>query len=259
MAGFETHIGVSTALGIGYGAVGYYLGLPPESCALAAGLCSLSGMIPDLDSDSGTPVRETMTLTAAVVPMLTMERFRQFGWSHETTVLVAAAMYLAVRFGVAELFKRFTVHRGMWHSIPACLIAGLIAFMLVSGVNLDIRLYKAGGVLLGFLSHLVLDEIWSFSLKGGRFQIKKSFGTALKFWGKSRWANVATYAKLAVVSFLAVGDPVMMQQMGYEMRVGDQSAQAWFDQQMRAGAVQPMPPPQALQPTQFPPPDDWRR
>lgn len=201
-----------------------------------------------------------MTLTAAVVPMLTMERFRQFGWSQEMTVLVAAAIYLAVRFGVAELFKRFTVHRGMWHSVPACLIAGLIAFLLVSGVNLDVRVFKAVAVMVGFMSHLVLDEIWSFSLKGGRFQIKKSFGTAIKFWGKSRWANFATYAKLAVVTFLAVGDPFMMHNMGYEMRVGNQSAQAWLDQQMRtANGPQPeVVPPQALQPTQFPP-EDWRR
>ena len=36
-----------------------------------------------------------------------------------------AATYLLVRFGVSELFKRITVHRGMYHSIPAMLIAGL--------------------------------------------------------------------------------------------------------------------------------------
>ncbi|MCE9552832.1 MAG: metal-dependent hydrolase, partial [Planctomycetes bacterium] len=82
MAGFRTHIAVSTTLGVGYGAAGVFLlpahaggELPLATCALAAGLCSVSGMLPDLDSDSGVPIRETMTLAAAVVPMLLMRRF----------------------------------------------------------------------------------------------------------------------------------------------------------------------------------------
>ncbi len=238
MAGFQTHITVSSVLGVGYGAAGYYLGLPVESCCLTAALCSLSGMLPDLDSDTGVPVRETMALTSAVVPMLLIERFKQAGLSHETTVLAAVATYLVVRFGIGWLFKKFTVHRGMWHSIPACLIASLLAFLLVSGLNLDIRLYKAGGVALGFLSHLVLDEIWSIGVKGGRLQVKKSLGTALKFWGKDRWPNVATYLGLGLVALLAVGDPVLMSRLGFEMRVGDQTAHQWLEDTMETAGLQ---------------------
>lgn len=245
MAGFETHIGFSTVLGVGYGALGYYWGLPVESCLLSAGLCSLSGMLPDLDSDSGVPVRETMSLTAAVVPMLLIERVRELGWSHEIIVLAAAAMYLLVRFGVAALFQRFTVHRGMWHSIPACLTAGFLAFLLVSGYNLDVRLFKAGAVVLGFLSHLVLDEIWSFGIRGGRLQVKKSFGTALKFWGKDSWANFSVYAKLAIAAFLAVGDPWLMHRMGHEVRFGQQTAQEWFEKTLKTAGAQPLPNPPA--------------
>ena len=40
--------------------------------------------------------------------------------------------------------------------------------MIVSGPDFAIRLFKAGAVSLGFLSHLVLDEIWSLQLKSGR-------------------------------------------------------------------------------------------
>ncbi|MCE9545263.1 MAG: hypothetical protein K8T25_07070 [Planctomycetia bacterium] len=72
MAGFRTHIATSTVLGIGYGAVGaMYLPrvegeIPLANCLLAAGLCSVSGMLPDLDSDTGVPIREVMALSAAV-------------------------------------------------------------------------------------------------------------------------------------------------------------------------------------------------
>jgi hypothetical protein len=242
MAGFETHITVSTLTGIGYGLWGWQCGATPETCILAAGLCSVSGMLPDLDSDSGRPVQEMSCFAAAVIPMLMLERFENFGWSREMMVLAAAAIYVAVRFGVAELFKRFTVHRGMWHSIPACLTCGLIAFLIVAGQDLAIRAFKAGAVSLGFFSHLLIDEIWSLRLRSGRLNIKKSFGTALKFWGGDSYANFSVYAKLGVLAFLAVGDPMLMHRFGYEVKFGPHTAQQVVDQAMRYAGVQPQAP-----------------
>jgi membrane-bound metal-dependent hydrolase YbcI (DUF457 family) len=242
VAGFETHIGTSTAIGIAYGAAGFYLGLPIESSVLAGGLCSMAGMLPDLDSDSGVPVREMLSLTAATVPLLLYERFQKLGVSHETLVAMLGATYLAVRFGVGEIFKRYTVHRGMWHSLPAMFTAGFIAFLLASGNDVAIRGFKAGGVMLGFLSHLVLDEIWSFGVKGGKLSVKRSFGTALKFWGKDRWANGMAYSLLTGAALLGVGDPVMMQRYGEEIRVGDKSAKEWFEKAAEMAGIQPAEP-----------------
>ena len=191
MADFKTHITTSTVLGIGYGAAGYFYGqLPVETCILAGGLCGVSGMLPDMDSDSGRPVQEMSAFAAACIPMLMLDRFETWHWSKETIVLAAAVIYVAIRFGVAALFKRYTVHRGMWHSIPACLVCGLLTFLIVSHQDLALRLFKSGAVMLGFLSHLVLDEIWSVSLRSGKLNIKRSMGTALKFWGKESWANL---------------------------------------------------------------------
>ena len=71
MAGFKTHISVSGMIGIGYGAAGLLLWeMQPATCVLAGGLCCVSGMLPDLDSDSGIPLRESLSLGAAVVPMM---------------------------------------------------------------------------------------------------------------------------------------------------------------------------------------------
>jgi hypothetical protein len=250
MAGFQTHIAVSTVTGLAYGVWGYHAGAPVETCVLAGGLCSVAGMLPDLDSDSGRPVQEISSFAAAIVPMLMLERFQGFGWPRETIAVVAAGMYALIRFGVAELFKRYTVHRGMWHSIPACLTCGLITFLIVGGEDLAIRLFKASAVALGFLSHLVIDEIWSFQLRSGRLNVKKSFGTAIKFWGKDRWANLSVYGKLALVSFLAVGDPMLMQRFGYQVRFGPQSAgraaeaveQTLESAGIHARPAQPLPP-----------------
>jgi membrane-bound metal-dependent hydrolase YbcI (DUF457 family) len=218
MADFRTHITTSCILGAGYGAAGYYyLHQTPTTSALAAGLCGVAGMLPDLDSDSGVPVRETMSFAAALVPMLMIERWQSLGLGHESIALAGVITYVVIRFGIANLFKHYTVHRGMWHSIPAAASAGLLAFLACSCEDLNARYFKSAAVVLGFMSHLVLDEIWSVTVRGviPIPKLKKSFGTAMKFWGDDRWANFSTYAKLVVLVVLATGDPVLMNWMGY--------------------------------------------
>jgi hypothetical protein len=240
MAGFRTHITVSTSLGVAYGAAGYfYAGLPDGVCLLATGLCSVSGMLPDLDSDSGVPLRESLAFAAAVVPMLMIPRWRTLGFTPEHMVLVGSLFYLAIRFGVGKLLKKYTVHRGMFHSIPAALIATELAFLLYSRKDINLRYYVAAAVAAGFMSHLILDEIWSVGVKHGQIALKKSFGTAVKFWSDSRWANFSCYAKLAILSFFVFHDPVWMYDStppGENLRL---IAQRWFG---RGSSDEDMPP-----------------
>jgi hypothetical protein len=209
MAGFRTHITVSSTLGVGYGAAAFSLyNVPLPTCILAGGLCSVSGMLPDLDSDSGVPLRESIAFAASVVPMLMVERFSMLGLSPESMVLFGAGIYLLIRFGLASLLKHYTVHRGMFHSLPAALIAAELAFLLCAQANLAVRYFHAGAVLVGFMSHLLLDEVWSVDLRHVR--LKKSFGTAVKFWGESLWANVSAYGKVALLSYMVWKDPVWL-------------------------------------------------
>ena len=213
MAGFRAHITASTALGVGYAAgAHYFFGVPPETCVLAGGLCSVSGMLPDLDSDSGVPLRESVAFAAAAVPVMMIRRFERLGMPLETMILTGMGIYLLLRFGLATLLKKYTVHRGMFHSLPAALIAAEVAFLIFDKDDLRLRYYTAGAVLIGFLSHLVLDEIWSISFRRGLPRLKKSFGTAMKIWGDNLWANVSTYAKVILLTYLVVQDPRWMAQ-----------------------------------------------
>lgn len=217
MANFRTHVGFSTLLGCGYAGLGFAAGIPGESCILAGGLCGVSGMLPDVDSDRGIPLKETMAFAAAVVPLLTVDRMQALGLSYESIVLTGAGLYFAIRFGLARLLAKYTVHRGMFHSIPAALTFAGLAFLLTGCANeLYIRYFKAGAVFLGYMSHLLLDEIFSVDLSRGRFRLKRSFGTALKFWGRSLWANVSTYAKLILVIAAILSEPAVMQRYGTE-------------------------------------------
>jgi hypothetical protein len=205
---------VSTATGCVYGLAGLQGGMDWDVCVVAGGLCSVSGMLPDLDSDSGRPLREATTLGAAIVPMLMVERFQKMDYGHEMMVIAAGLVYLFIRFCVAEVFRRYTVHRGMWHSLPAAAIVGMFAFLVMSCEDISVRFFKTFAVVAGFMSHLILDEIWSVDFKRGKYTFKRSFGTALKLWGNDRWANYVTYTKLAIIALLVYQDDGFMERFG---------------------------------------------
>ena len=161
MADFRTHMGVSTGAGVLYAVAGSQSGIHWTTCLLAGGLCSVSGMLPDLDSDSGRPLREATTLAAAA-------------------------------------------------------IVGMAAFLVMSSEDISIRMFKTMAVVLGFISHLVIDEIWAVDFRKGKYQFKTSFGTALKLWSNNSWANYATYFKVAVLAFLVYQDHGFMQRFGIQ-------------------------------------------
>jgi hypothetical protein len=201
MAAFKQHLMFSCALGAGYSVALRYANLEPTHALLAGGLCGVSGMLPDLDSDSGRPVRELFGLLAAVVPLLLLHRLQNAGFTSEGMILLMAALYLAIRFGLAWIFQLLTVHRGMFHSIPAALIAAEIAFLAHDASEPDGRLALAGGVFLGFLSHLVLDELSSVDVSGMRVHLNKAAGSALKLFSRNWPATAFVWLVLAALSY----------------------------------------------------------
>ncbi len=209
MPGFKIHITGSSILGVGYGAAALTLfDVPAPTCLLATGLCSVSGMLPDLDSGPGIPLRECLSFAAAFVPMLFFNRAREMGWTHETMVLAGALLYLLIRFGLGHFLRHHCIHRGIYHSIPVCLIFAGLAFLLCDTGSLPLRYFKAGAIVIGFMSHLVLDEIWSVERKGMNWHLKKSFGTAVKFWAPCWWSTTIAYVGLAAVTALVLSDPI---------------------------------------------------
>ena len=211
MADFKTHITTSTALGVIFGGVGHFgFNVPLEHAIVAGGLCSVAGMLPDLDSKSGIPQREMLSFVSVIVPMLMLPRLEALNFTNEDKVFFASVAYVLIRFGVGGLFRKYTKHRGMWHSIPAAMIAGLVTFVICLSTSFEIRLFKAWAVVLGFVSHLFLDEIYAVNWEGKLPKTKKSFGTAMKFFGKSRFNNVMTYTKLSILILLVIGDDYAM-------------------------------------------------
>jgi membrane-bound metal-dependent hydrolase YbcI (DUF457 family) len=204
MASYRGHLMLAAPLGALYGTLPL---LRPEldwgPAVLGAGLCTLGGLLPDLDSDSGVPVRELFGLLAAVVPAFLYPVLREAGLPFEQALALLAGLYVFIRYGLSAVFKRWTVHRGMFHSIPALLIAGLLVFLLYPGNDPEVRVYLAGAVMLGYLSHLLLDELCSVDFMGLRIRLNKYAGSALKFGSPSRSATIVAYLLLAGLCYCA--------------------------------------------------------
>jgi hypothetical protein len=207
MASYHGHLMFSSVLGTAYGSfAAWQLQMDWGPVFLGAGLTALGGLLPDLDSDSGIPVRELFGLAAVVVPLLLLRRLLHQKVPVDEIFLFLAITYVIIRYGLSALFKRLTVHRGMFHSIPAMFIAGLVVFLFDQRSEMGERLFLTGGVMIGFLSHLVLDEIYSVDFMGLRLKPNKYAGSALKFVSASWPATLTCYAILALLAYLAWRD-----------------------------------------------------
>lgn len=205
MAGYREHLTFSTLCGAGYGSAAAFVGgFTPAQAAIAGGLAGASGMLPDLDSESGRPVRELCSLVAAITPIVAVRHLVDLTGSVDGMILAAGVIYLAVRYGGAWLLGKLAVHRGMFHSVPALGIAALLAFLGYKNDDLRVRVLMAGGVGLGYLSHLVLDEIYAVQWNGVRVKLNKFSGSALKCFGRSFPANAFSYGVLFFLAYAAM-------------------------------------------------------
>jgi hypothetical protein len=203
MASYHGHLMLSSALGAAYaGVAAWQFHLDWGPVFLGAGLTTLGGLLPDLDSDSGVPVRELFSVAAAFFPLFLVRGLHKRELSGDEIIVILALVYIFIRYGLSAVFKWLTVHRGMFHSIPAMFIAGLAVFLLDHGANLTARLFVAGGVMIGFLSHLVLDEIYSVDFMGLTYRPNPYSGSALKFVSRSWIATLTCYAILAGLAWL---------------------------------------------------------
>ena len=224
MADYRTHITVSGCLGVGYGAgAALACGFNGVQGALAGLLTGIAGMLPDLDSQSGRPVREIFGVTAALAPMAMMPRLYHWGGTSEGALLLAVLLYLVVKYGAGLLLGMTSVHRGMFHSLPALLIAAEVTFLGFPSEDLAVRALMALGVASGFASHLVLDEIYSVEWSGLQIKLKSSAGSAIKFLGTDWTANILTYGLLFTLTYASLLDGHRLQKQRHHLPAVEQN------------------------------------
>lgn len=181
MADFKTHLSVAGTLS-GVLAIGcLHTGLAePKDALLFFTLGTVGGILPDIDSDHSIPVNILFSCLATLAAFFSV--FSKIGaYSIVESIILWVAVFVIVRYLVFELFKHFTVHRGVFHSLLAAVFfCFLSAILLYDAFALPSALAWLSScfIVFGYLIHLLLDELYSVDMMGVR--LKKSFGTALK-------------------------------------------------------------------------------
>jgi membrane-bound metal-dependent hydrolase YbcI (DUF457 family) len=172
------------------------------------GLGTLGSLLPDLDADNSAPLQIAFTLVSAALAFSAMFLLADTFRSVAELLILWLTTYLFFRILVFALFTHLTSHRGVFHSIPAAALFGMLTAILATRVLHQPPLQAwLGGLFVtcGYLLHLLLDELYSVNLFGMR--TRRSLGTAFKLW--SRASPAATlYLYLACAgSYLAAPSP----------------------------------------------------
>jgi hypothetical protein len=180
MANFNTHMmGAAVISGIGATALMMIHAFPAYILMAYFTLGMIGGMLPDIDSESSIPIRWAFNVLGVMAGFFWVLYLGAY-YSLIELVLLWGACFIIIRYGIFSLFTRFTTHRGLIHSIPAGISFSLGTVIFAVRV-LDVSVLNAWFcgtfVLLGFLTHLTLDELYSVDLRGIR--VKRSFGSAL--------------------------------------------------------------------------------
>ena len=205
MANFKTHIRFGVFIGIAFVIVGliYSLLFSAESMIWVFLAVLIGSFLPDLDMDEGVPFQILFSLLGAGIGGLVFLNLYQ-GGERETKplVLIPALTVITVRFGAGYIFEKFTNHRGIFHSIPAVALFGLLTVWLLDFLSIlrEYRLFLGLAVSVGYLGHLILDEIYSsVNLKGRSLLPKQSLGNALKFYSSSKIASLLFYGLIVIL------------------------------------------------------------
>lgn len=181
MANFNTHFSVA-AVGSGMLAtlclqVGF---VDAKDALLLTATGTIGGILPDIDLHYSYPSRILFSALGIIFAFLWI-----FSAENYFSIIqlwgAGLGIFLFIRYPAWALFNKFTVHRGIIHSIPSailfCFLSAVLSFH-VFGKTPFISWLIAFFVFLGFILHLVLDEMFSVDFMGRR--LKRSFGTALK-------------------------------------------------------------------------------
>ncbi len=204
MANFPTHIAVGTVVSGALATVTVAADMVAPENIVAVTLAGVLGsVLPDIDLEDSRPARAMFSGLAVFFSFAVL-----FGLDRKYSIAEMLVLWLGtlffVRYLVKELFFRFSYHRGVWHSLLALVLCAFITawvFYRLLGRDPAVAWLAAGFMGIGFLTHLILDEVYSVDVMDTR--IKASFGTALKLFDYKHPGHSAAMAVAAVLMFLA--------------------------------------------------------
>jgi len=155
----------------------------------------VGGVLPDIDHNKSTPLKIMHFIFANLISFLVIYKY-----INHLKLLEILLIWLGVNIAVGVIFyifKKTTTHRGIIHSIPTAFLVWFLSSLLLYRF-FDFNIFSSYiigmFVFIGFIIHLILDEIYSVDLTGNK--IKKSFGSALKICSNNTKVNFLVYSLL---------------------------------------------------------------
>ena len=203
MANFPTHIAVGTVVSGALATVTVAADMVAPENIVAVTLAGVLGSIlPDIDLEESRPAKAMFSGLAIFFSFAVL-----FGLDRSYSIAEMLILWLGtlllVRFGAKEVFFRFSYHRGVWHSLLAlvfCAFVAAVVFSRLLGRDDGIAWLGAAFMGVGYLTHLILDELYAVDVMDTR--VKASFGTALKLFDYRHLGHSAAMAVAVVLVFL---------------------------------------------------------
>lgn len=179
----------------------------PELVLLAAVLIVVAGMLPNIDQGGSNQAKETASLLAAVAPLICLELFPAVSQGGVARIaLVVVLCYILTRLLVVRGLRKYTVHRGMVHSIPAAIIAAEVTYLLFWDLERAGKFFLAAATLTGFMTHLFLDAYGNLDVVKSATGQKEKKPPVLKFAGATGKSTFFTYATMVVLGWFVARD-----------------------------------------------------
>ena len=203
MANFATHIGVGTVVSGAMATLTLAADvISPESLVAVTMAGVLGSVLPDIDLKDSRASRAFFSGLAVFISFCVLFVNAQ-AYSIAELWLLWLGSFVLVRYGAEAAFHRFSYHRGIWHSLLAALFFWFltaVVFKHVLGRHEGVAWLAGGFMFVGYITHLLLDELFSVDLMDKR--LKASFGSAMKFYDAKNVGDTSLVAVLTVIAFL---------------------------------------------------------
>jgi membrane-bound metal-dependent hydrolase YbcI (DUF457 family) len=246
MANFPTHIAVGTVVSGALATATLAANVVAPENLVAVTLAGVLGsVLPDIDLKESRPSRAMFAGLAVFFSFAVLFSLENKYSIAEMLVLWLGTLLL-VRYVGRNLFFHFSYHRGIWHSLLAAVFCGCLTAIVYSkllGRNEGVAWLAAGFLVIGYLTHLVLDEIYSVDVMDAH--IKRSFGTAVKLFDYSHLVDSSLMAVATLLAFLAAPptkvfvEGISSHSLWTQLRQRMLPHERWFDVDWRHLALTP--------------------
>lgn len=181
MANFTTHSAAGTLVAGALATLTLAADVVAQENLVAVTLVGVLGsVLPDIDLKDSRPSRALFAGLGIFFSFAVLFTYASRFSIAELWILWLGTL-LFVRYGMQALFHNLAVHRGVWHSLLAAVFVSIltaIVFAKIIGKPEGVAWLAAGFMFIGYVVHLILDEMYSVDVMDTR--LKTSFGTALK-------------------------------------------------------------------------------